>query len=180
MTDSGYIAKISQRNKGLLSSLIKKLQIGNDLLFTDYRGLNMVQVQRLRSLLIKEGATITVVKNRIALRALESIGVAGEEYRTLLSGPTALVYGGSDSLAMLKVLIDFKKEHDLPTMKGAIIDNAFYDAERVIVVAALPSRQQLLTQLVCTAQAPVQQLANLLHTIVSRPITVLNEIAKKK
>lgn len=181
MIDNGYTAKVSQRNVDLFNSLSEELKRSNDFLFTDYRGLNMTQTIQLRALLMKEGAVIQVVKNRIALRALENIGVAGgEEYRSLLSGPTALVHGSGDSFAALRVLVDFKKEHNLPIMKGAIIDNTFYNAEQVATVAALPSRQQLLTQLVCTMQAPVQQLASLLHTLVSRPIIVLNEIAKKK
>lgn len=179
MSDNKYTAKISQRNVDLLASLVARLEKTKDLLFADYRGLSMMHTQQLRELLRKEGAVITVVKNRIALRALQSLKVTSG-YQSVLIGPTAIIYSTGDSMAALKTLTTFKQQHDMLTVKGAIIGKTFYDAAAATAVANLPSREQLLTQLVVVAKAPIQKLVNLLHTLVSRPVTVLNEIAKSK
>lgn len=180
MKDSGYKTKISQRNSTLLDSLVSRLKQSSDVLFADYRGLSVAQVQTLRAALKAEGAVISVVKNRIAHRAFQTLG-ADSACQSVLVGPTALVLSKDDGLPALRVLVAFKKENkenDALTVKGSIIAKTFYDAARTAAVSALPSRELLLTQLVCTVQAPVRQLVSLLHAIVSRPVIVLNEIAK--
>ena len=177
--NADYTAKIGQRNINLLDSLVSRLREAPDILFADYRGLSVAEVDSLRSELKKEGATITVVKNRIARRALETLGIESD-YRPVLDGPTAIIYSHGSSLPALKTLVAFKKQHDQLTVKGAIIDNVFYDQSRTASVATLPSREQLIAQLAFTMNAPVQQLVNLLYTLVSRPVTVIDQIGKSK
>ena len=150
----------------LVSELTEKIKGAKALYYTDFTGLNVKRMTELRRRLRRAGVEYVVIKNTLALRAVNESGLVGER----LKGPTGIVVA-VDPVAGAKVLTDFAKENDSrPALKGGMFDGRAIDSDQVKKLASMPSREQLLSELAGGLQAPlaafVGSLNGLLYTFV--------------
>src|SRR5215217_8329813 len=118
--------KRSQKEQ-LVSELSDKIKGAKALYYTDFTGLNVKRMTDLRRRFRKAGVQYVVIKNTLALRAVNESGLVGER----LKGPTGLVIG-RDAVGAAKVLSDFAKENDKkPAVKGGLLAGASIDAAQV-------------------------------------------------
>src|ERR671916_2836781 len=111
----------------LVSELTEKIKGAKALYFTDFTGLNVKRMTELRRRLRRSGVEYVVIKNTLALRAVNESGLVSER----LKGPTGLVLS-RDAVAAAKLLSDFAKENDArPTVKGGLLDGRAIDAAQV-------------------------------------------------
>jgi len=135
----------------LVSELKEKIGGAQALYYTDFTGLNVKRMTELRRRLRKANVEYVVIKNTLALRAVNESGLVGAK----LKGPTGLVMA-KDAVGAAKVLSDFAKENDAkPTVKGGVLDGASIDAAQVKRLAAMPSREQMLAELGAGLQSPL-------------------------
>jgi len=135
----------------LVTELKEKIGGAQALYYTDFTGLNVKRMTELRRRLRKANVEYVVIKNTLALRAVNESGLVGEK----LKGPTGLVMA-KDAVGAAKVLSDFAKENDAkPTVKGGVLDGASIDAAQVKRLAAMPSREQMLAELGAGLQSPL-------------------------
>jgi len=135
----------------LVTELKDKIGGAQALYYTDFTGLNVKRMTELRRRLRKANVEYVVIKNTLALRAVNESGLVGEK----LKGPTGLVMA-KDAVGAAKVLSDFAKENDArPTVKGGMLDGASIDAAQVKRLAAMPSREQMLAELGAGLQSPL-------------------------
>lgn len=128
-----------------VKKLAEQMKSAKVILLTDYRGINVTDVTKLRTDLRNAKADYKVIKNNIIKRALDANGES--ELDSLLEGPTALVMGEEDYLEPLKVIYGFSKDNDFYKIKGGIIEGKVMTTEELITLAKLPSRQELLGML---------------------------------
>jgi large subunit ribosomal protein L10 len=151
-----------------VDALTAKLAEARAIYVTDYQGLTVGRVTDLRRRLRKAGVDYVVVKNTLALRALQAASVPGLDGH--VRGPTAFALSQGDAAAAAKVLTDFAKEFEKPALKAAIVDGRAVSPEQVRRMAQLPPRDVLLSQVAGTLQAPlagfVGALTGLLSTFV--------------
>ena len=135
----------------LVTELKEKIGSAQALYYTDFTGLNVKRMTELRRRLRKANVEYVVIKNTLALRAVNESGLVGAK----LKGPTGLVMA-KDAVGAAKVLSDFAKENDAkPTVKGGVLDGASIDAAQVKRLAAMPSREQMLAELGAGLQSPL-------------------------
>ena len=135
----------------LVVELKQKIGGAQALYYTDFTGLNVKRMTELRRRLRKANVEYVVIKNTLALRAVNESGLVGER----LKGPTGLEMA-KDAVGAAKVLTDFAKENDQrPTVKGGMLDGAAIDAAQVKRLAAMPSREQMLAELGAGLQSPL-------------------------
>jgi large subunit ribosomal protein L10 len=135
----------------LVADLSAKLKGANSLYYTDFTGLNVKRMTELRRRLSRAGVEYVVIKNTLALRAVNESGLVGERLR----GPTGLVVG-TDPVAAAKVLSDFAREFEQkPAVKGGMLDGKAIDSAQVKKLASLPSREQMLADLGAGLQSPM-------------------------
>ncbi len=135
----------------LVTELRDKLQGAKSLYYTDFTGLNVKRMTELRRRLKRAGVEYVVIKNTLALRAVNESGLVGEKLR----GPTGLVFG-TDPVAAAKVLSDFAREFEQkPAVKGGMLDGKSIDTAQVKQLALLPSREQMLADLGAGLQSPM-------------------------
>jgi large subunit ribosomal protein L10 len=147
----------------LVIELKEKLGSAKALYYTDFTGLNVKSMTELRRRLRKQGVEYVVIKNTLALRAVNESGLVGERLR----GPTGLVVA-KDPVAAAKVLSDFAKENDKrPAVKGGLFDGKAVDAAQVAKLANMPSREQMLSQLGGYMQAPMTQMVTVMNSLLS-------------
>ena len=128
-----------------VSKLAEKLKEAKVILLTDYRGINVADVTKLRADLRNTNSEYKVIKNNIIKRALDANGESGLD--DLLEGPTAIVIGTEDYLEPSKVIYNFSKNNEFYKIKGGIIEGKVMTAEEIITLAKLPSRQELMAKL---------------------------------
>ncbi len=146
----------------LVSELRDKLQGSKSLYYTDFTGLNVKRMTELRRRLKRAGVDYVVIKNTLALRAVNESGLVGERLR----GPTGLVVG-KDPVAAAKVLTDFAKEFEQkPAVKGGMLDGKPVDAAQVKQLASLPSREQMLAELGAGLQSPMAAFVGALNGLL--------------
>jgi large subunit ribosomal protein L10 len=135
----------------LVSELKEKIESATALYYTDFTGLNVKRMTELRRRFRKANVEYVVIKNTLALRAVNESGLVGER----LKGPTGLVVA-KDPVEAAKILTEFAKTNDQrPSVKGGVFDGASIDAAQVKRLAAMPSREQMLAELGAGLQAPL-------------------------
>ncbi len=148
------------------------------LILADYRGLDVPGVNELRRRLGKQNAGVHVIKNRLFRIAAD--GSSFEGLRGFLEGPSALIVGRGDVVETAKLLKEFIKEHELPRIKAGVIGGRIIEGKQFERLANLPSRQQLLGQLVGTIAAPMTQLVGLLSRKAASIVYVLQAVKEQK
>ena len=135
---------IAQKEKAV-KELAEKIKSAKTVVLTDYRGITVEDVTKLRADLRAANAEYIVIKNNITRRALKEAGVEGIE-ESVLEGPTALIIGKEDYLPTLKALYAYVKDHDFYKIKSGIVEGNVSSAEEIIILAKLPSREELLAK----------------------------------
>jgi large subunit ribosomal protein L10 len=139
----------------LVGELKDKLSSATAVYYTDFTGLNVKRMTELRRRFRKAGVEYVVIKNTLALRAVNESGLVGERLR----GPTGVVVT-TDPIGAAKLLADFAKENDQkPTVKGGIYEGAAIDEAMVKKLASLPTRDEALSILVGTFNSVLMMFA---------------------
>ena len=147
----------------LVVDLKEKIGGAQALYYTDFTGLNVKRMTELRRRLRRANVEYVVIKNTLALRAVNESGLVGER----LKGPTGLVMA-KDAVGAAKVLTDFAKENDQrPSVKGGMLDGRSVDAAQVKRLAAMPSREQMLAELGAGLQAPLSAMLGAMNGLLS-------------
>ena len=160
----------------LVTELTTKIKGAQALYYTDFTGMNVKRMTELRRQLRRAGVEYVVIKNTLALRAVNESGlVAGS-----LKGPTGIVVA-ADALAGAKVLTDFAKANDQkPAIKGGMFDGRSIDAAQVKALANMPSREQMLSELGAGLMAPLAQMAGVMNGMLTMMVGALEALRVQK
>src|SRR6476469_6457191 len=127
----------------LVAELKTKLESATALYYTDFTGLNVKRMSDPRRRLRKANVEYVVIKNTLALRAVNESGLVAQT----LKGPTGLVVA-KDPVAAAKVSTDCSKESDKKlAVKGGVFEGKSIDAAQISKLASMPSREQMLSEL---------------------------------
>ena len=149
--------KVIKQKEEVVKNLAERLKSAKVIILTDYRGISVDDVTKLRSDLRNANAEYKVIKNNIIKRALDMNGESGLD--ELLAGPTAILMGDEDYLEPSKVIYKFAKDNDFYKIKGGIIDGKVVTAEEIVTLAKLPSKQELVAKLAGCLLANISKLA---------------------
>ncbi|MEO5824624.1 MAG: 50S ribosomal protein L10 [Gemmatimonadales bacterium] len=127
-----------------VDELTAELKASPNVFVTDFSGLNVLKMTDFRRRLRAAGAKYVVVKNTLAQRALAAHSIA--ELDEHLTGATGFVFTGSDPMAAAKVLGEFVKEHERPTVKAGWLDGRAVAPAYVKRLGEIPPREVLLGQ----------------------------------
>lgn len=148
---------------------------------TDYRGLSVHEIEELRNKLREEGMTYRVTKNTLLRIALKSNPTLADIDPTSFSGPMALAIGFDDEVAPARVIFQYAKEHKALEIVGAVTsDGRLLSAAEVKSLATLPSREQLIAQVVGTIAAPLTGFVGVMAGNVRSIINVLNALSEAR
>ena len=141
----------------------ERLSSANAALLTEYRGLGVGELARLRRSLREAGGEYKIYKNTLVRFAVRELGLDGLE--TLLVGPTAITFVETDAASVAKALRDFARTNPNLVVKGGLLGAKVLSAADAGALAELPSRDLLLAQLAGAVAAPLQTFAGLLQAL---------------
>lgn len=135
-------------------------------LLTEYRGIDVADMQALRRSLRAAGGRYKIYKNTLVRLAARDLGL---EIEDLLSGPTAIAFvpsdGGGDPVTVAKALRDFAKGNPHLVVKGGVLGDSVLSEADTKALADIAPREELLATLAGLMAAPMQQFAGLLQAV---------------
>ena len=149
-----------------VAEIKEKLQNASSFVLVDYKGLTVAEDTTLRSEYRKSGVTYRVYKNRLMKIALNELGYT--QFDDALNGPTAIALGSDDIAAPAKIAMDKAKAFKKMTIKCGFVDGKYLDEEGCKVLATLPSREGLISQILGLLQAPMAGLARAVSAIAEK------------
>lgn len=150
----------------------------NHVFLVEFRGLKVVDDVSLRRKVKEVASDYQVVKNTLALRAIEDTPLEGlqEEF----AGPTAIAYTRKDPMVLAKVLLGFVTRKMGLRIKKAVVDGELLTAEEVKELASLPPKGELIGKLVSVLKSPLGGLLSYLQTPISNFICTIDQIRLQK
>ena len=174
---AAYKTKINEQKTGDVEAVKKKFESAPNYVFANYRGLTVDQITDLRGQLREKDADFKVIKNRYAKIALEQL--QKPDVSEFLIGPTAVALTHDDFSPVVKTLLDFGREHSVE-VKGALIDGNIFDAVQAEKLSRLPSREELLSKLMGTMNAPLQHLMYAMNGVPTKLVRALKAVQEQK
>ena len=168
----------SVKNINSVKELSVKLDKAKAIYFTDYLGLDVVSVTKLRKNFVEKDVEFTVAKNTLIKLAAKEVGISGVD--EFLEGPTAIAFGYDDPTGPTRVIKEFLKDFDKPSVKGMIFDGEIFTSDQFDKIANLPSKEQLLSKLVGMLNSPMSKLSSVLNSSVSGLLGRLTQLNSKK
>jgi large subunit ribosomal protein L10 len=163
--------------KTVVAEVSAEIANAQSIIVAEYRGLGVVDLTALRANARKSGVYLRVVKNTLVRRAIS--GTPFEGLSEQLTGP--LIYGISkDPVAAAKLLNDFAKGNDKLAIKVGAMPNYVMDVARVKALATMPSREELLSKLLGTMQAPITQFVRTLNEVPTKFVRGLAAVRDAK
>lgn len=156
----------------------EKFKAAKMAIVTEYRGLTVAQMTRLRRDIRQASGEYQVIKNTLVRRALKDSAYGSLDH--LLEGPTGWVFGYEDPVTLSKTLVKFIEEHEKLKIKGGLLEGEFMDQAKVKVLAQMPSRPELQAKLLALMQAPAVQLLRLIQEPGARVVRLLETLRKGK
>ncbi len=166
-----------EEKKAVVADVSAQVAKAQAIVVAEYRGLGVGNMTQLRAKARTSGVYLRVLKNTLARRAVKDTPF--EKLADQMIGP--LVYGiSSDPVAAAKVLHEFAKANDKFVIKAGAMPNAVISAKEVAALANMPSREQLLSMLLGTMQAPVAKFVQTLNEVPSRFVRTLAAVRDQK
>jgi large subunit ribosomal protein L10 len=163
---------------GQLSDELGRIKLA---VMTDYRGLTVREVEELRTVLRDQGITYRVAKNTLLRLATKNNPAMKAIDPKTFTGPMALALGFDDEVAPARVIFQYAKQHDALEIMGAITGGGqVLDAAQAKALATLPTREQLITQVVGTIAAPLSGLVGVMSGNVRSIINLLNALQEAR
>lgn len=166
------------RKEDLVEAYENGLAAAPHAFLVSFQGITVPQATELRSRVRGCGGKYQVVKNTLALRAVDGKGLA--HFKDEFKGPTAVAYTDDDAVGLAKALTDFRKDVPVVEFKGGVVDGKPIGADQVEDLAKMPSREELIGKLVYLLQSPVTRLVRDLAAIQQQLVVVFDQIARKR
>lgn len=147
-------------------------------ILSDFTGLDVAKISMLRKLCRENDILFRVVKNTLAKRGIQ--GTEAEGLAQYFEGPTALAVSRENENAAAKLLAEFAEEHEAPKFKAGFVDGNVIDATEVLALSKLPSKEELVSQLLAGIKGPANGLVGVLQGPLRNLLSVLNQIQEQK
>ena len=156
-------AKVLESKKAVVDSLTGKIQEATSVVFVDYKGISVAQDTELRKQFREAGVEYSVVKNTLTNFAAKN---AGYDFSKVLNGTTAMASTTGDPIAPARIVCEFaKKNKNILSIKGGIVEGSVLSADQLNGFGELPSKNALVAQVLGTFLAPISSLACVLDQI---------------
>ena len=170
--------KSKQQKEVTVGDLSTGLKNAKGVVFANFQGLTVAQTEELRKNARKEGVSVIAAKKTLVQRALGSVGIDSIDTSVFKGGVATFM--GSDEVTPARIVQTFAKKNDIVAIFGGIMDGKFIDATMVKNLASLPSKQELLTKLVGSMNAPISGFATVSAGVIRSLYNVLNAYKEKK
>ncbi len=165
--------------KEILQDLIVKLKESKGVILTDYQGMSVFEISRLRNELRENKVEYKVVKNTLLEKASEELNV--KDLTKDLIGCTAIAFSSDDGIAPARLLKEYYKKNKIDLkVKSGLIDGRVFNPEKIMEIASLPLKDVLIAQMINGVKSPLYSLVFILQGPLRGLIYTLEAVKKQK
>ena len=168
----------NKKNIQNVEVLVDKMSKAKSIYFTDYLGLSVTDITKLRREFYLNGVDYIVVKNTLLKIASEKNKISLDD--ELFIGSTAIAISYEEPVSAAKVIKDFSKEYELPKVKGILFEGKSLPGGEFKRIANLPSKEESLTQFIVMINSPMRNLSLLLKSQITSVVNLLNNVKQTK
>lgn len=148
------------------------------LYLADFTSMSVEKLSLLRKRCREQQVQFRVIKNTLLKRAFNHRGII--ELDPFLEGPTGLVFSPASEMTPAKILADFAKEHERPRIKAAVVDGRLFDEKAIAILATLPSKEVLMSQLLGVFIAPMTQFLAAIDATLRLPAVMADVLERER
>lgn len=167
-----------EEKQQVIESLKEKFAAAKGMVFTDYKGLTVAEMNEFRNTLRGASIEYRVVKNTLARIASEDTPAAVA--KDSFAGPVGIAIGYDDAVAVAKTVLEFAKKNDKLKVTAGVIEGELCASDRLQGIAQLPAREVLLSMLAGSFQAPAGKMARLLSATIAQMAYAMNALREKR
>lgn len=167
-----------EQKKLIVGELVEKLKHSKAVVFSNYKGLSVKDMTKLRRELSADGVSLSVVKKTLIDLALKNAGISASVKE--MEGQIAIAVSSQDEVAAAKIINKFAKTNTNLKISGGILEGKLLSLEEVNSLSKLPSKEELLAKFVGTINAPVSRFVNVLSGNLGGLVRVLRAISESK
>jgi len=166
-----------EKKQKIIADLEEKIKKQKTIVFVDFNNLDSKSFFDLRKKLKKAECLLKITKKTLLEKTFDKLSKKNflEEIKKIKT-QLALVFGFDDEITPSKICYQFSKENENLKILGGIFDNHFLEKEKVIELAQLPSKNELLGKLVWTLESPISKFVNVLENNIKGLVIVLSKI----
>ena len=157
----------------IVAAIAEDIKDAQSVVLVDYRGITVAQDTELRKQLREAGIIYKVCKNTMMKRAFE--GTEFEGLDAYLEGPSAIAISKDDATAPARIICEFAKNAPKLEVKAGVVEGNVYDADGVVELSKIPSREVLLSRLLGSMQSPIANFALVIKQIAEKDGEVVEE-----
>lgn len=169
----------SQKKVDLLDKYNNTLSETPNFILTRYIGLNVEQITDLRRKLYEKGFRYTVLKNNIFNLALKKREDLNDYPEDNLEGPIAGVFSDEDLPSAAKILKDYAKENEKLQIMSGLFESKYLSDKEVENIAGLPSKEELLSMIASSINAPTRQIASMMNSVIASLARGIKAVGEK-
>jgi len=162
----------------ILEDTSERIRDIRGLYLADFSGMSVHTLSLLRRKCREQNVQFRVIKNTLLKRAFNARGIT--ELDDFLAGPTGLAFSPVSEVTPARILSEFAKEHERPRIRAAFVDGRLFDEKTVAVLAGLPSREVLMSQLLATFIAPLTQFLAGVNATLALPAVMADVLEREK
>ena len=163
----------------VISSVKEMIRNSSAVYLTDYSGINVEDISKLRGEFRKEKVKYKVIKNTLFKRALEELGKY-DKLADHLVGMTGYVFATDNPVAPAKIIKKYYDEKQKLSLKACYIENQFYEGTKLNMLATLPSKNDLIAGILSSLKSPASGIAGVLNAVARDLANVVDQVAKQK
>ncbi len=168
----------SEKNIEKVKELSSSFEKAKAIYFTEYHGLNVEQITKLRSMFFKENIDYKVAKNTLIKIVLDSSEISNPD--VLLSGSTALAIAYDEPVSPAKIIKEFRRDFDLPRVKGILFEGEYFEGNQYEKFADLPSKEELIAKFAIMLNSPMCKLLSTINAPMQNFAGMLNSLKQTK
>ena len=166
-----------QQKEKTLQNLEELLKKAKSLVLIDYYGLKVKEINNFKKILKEKNSQYLVTKKTLLKLALKNAGIENINLDALAGG-IGLVWSPTDEIEPARLVVKFKKEHEKMKIQGGIFEQEFVGGDKIEILAKLPSKEQLIGQVVGLLKAPLSGLVFTLKGNLRNLVYILGVIKK--
>ena len=162
-----------------INEILDVLKSNQNIYLTDISGLNALETSNLRRMCFKAGVKLSVVKNTLLEKAMESSEKDFGELKETLKGNTSVMIA-EVSNAPAKVIKNFRKKSERPILKGAMIEEDIYVGdEQLETLFTIKSKEELIGDIIMLLQSPAKNVISALSSSGGKLSGILKTLSNK-
>jgi large subunit ribosomal protein L10 len=163
----------------VISEIKEMIDNSSAVYLTDYTGINVADISAIRNDFRKEGVKYKVMKNTLFKLAIDETGKY-EKLADHLVGMTGYAFASNNPVAPAKIIKKYFDDKQKLALKACYIEDQYFSGDKLSVIAALPSKNELIAGILGSLNAPVSGIVGAINAVIRDLVSVIDEISKKQ